>query len=143
MSDDTLGRYSWRDGWRYRKMPVLLGAGFAAAQLLVAFVRFGFAWAGSGPPRLASGFLAFAGNIVSGLLLFIPAGILAGLLSQWLLRGSVGRWRIVLIGAVVLATPVAIVFSLAGGLLGPPGVVIGATAPYLIIVGIPALLARG
>ena len=104
---------------------------------------FGFAWAGSGPPRLASGFLAFAGNIVSGLLLFIPAGILAGLLSQWLLRGSVGRWRIVLIGAVVLATPVAIVFSLAGGLLGPPGVVIGATAPYLIIVGIPALLARG
>ena len=143
MSDDTPGRYSWRDGWLYWKMPVLFGAGFAAAQLLVALVRFGFAWARTGPPGLGSGFLLFAGNIVSGLLLFIPAGVLAGLLLRWFLRGSAGRWRIVLIGAVVLATPVAVWFSLLGGLLGPPGVVIGATAPYLIIVGIPALLARG
>ncbi len=142
MSDETPGRYSWRDGWLYWKMPVLFGAGFTAAQLLVAFMRFGFAWSRTGPPGLGSGFLLFAGNIVSGLLLFIPAGVLAGLLLRWFLRGSAGRWRIVLIGAVVVATPVAVMFSLVGGLLGPPGVVIGATAPYLIIVGIPALLAR-
>ena len=47
-----------------------------------------------------------------------------------------------LIGAVVLTTPIAVMYSLVGGLLGPPGVIAGAIAPYLIIVGIPALLGK-
>ena len=46
------------------------------------------------------------------------------------------------IGAVVPATPFAVIYSLVGGLLGPLGVVIGATVPYVVIVGIPALLGK-
>ena len=143
MSDGRRQVCSWRDGWRYWKVPVCFGAGFAALQLFIAMMRFGFAWVGTGVRGTGrDGISAFAASIVFGSGLFVLAGILAGLILRWSVRGTSGTWRFVLVVAGVLATPPALWFSLAGGLLGPPGVIIGATAPYLILVGIPALAGR-
>ena len=143
MSDGRRTVYSWRDGWPYWKVPVCFGAGFAALQLFIAMMRFGFAWVGTGMRGggrdLTS---AFAASIAFGSGLFVLAGILVGLILRWSVRGTSGTWRFVLVLAGVLATPPALWFSLAGGLLGPPGVIIGATAPYLILVGLPALAVR-
>ncbi len=43
---------------------------------------------------------------------------------------------------VGLATPFAILFSLFGGLLGPPVVLIAALIPYLLLVGVPVLIRK-
>ena len=110
--------------WSYWKTPVIFGASFCILQILVAFARFG----GQIPAMLF------------GLAMFFLCGLLAGLLVQRLLRGSTGAWRYVLLGGVGLATPFVIMFSLSGGLLGPPGVLIGALIPYLVLVGVPVLL---
>ena len=75
--------------------------------------------------------------ILSGLILLFLGGLLVGLLVQRFLRGVVGAWRTVLLAAVAVATPFAVMFSLVGGLLGPHMVVIGALVPYLLLVGIP------
>ena len=45
-----------------------------------------------------------------------------------------------MMACVTLASPFAVMFSLVGGLLGPPGVLIGALIPYLLLVGIPVLI---
>ena len=143
MSDGRLQVRSWRAGWRYWKMPVCFGAGFAALQLLIAMMRFGSAWVGTGARGAGHDLIpAVAANIVFGFGLFVLAGVLAGLILRWSIRGTFGTWRLVLVVAGVLATPLALWFSLAGGLLGPPGVIIGATAPYLVFVGIPALTGK-
>ena len=143
MSDGRLQVRSWRAGWSYWKVPIFFGAGFVALQLFIAIIRFGSAWVGTGARGAGRDVIpAFAASIVFGFGLFVLAGILAGLILRWSLRGTSGTWRFVLGAAGVLATPLALWFSLAGGLLGPPGVIIGATAPYLIFVGTPALAGR-
>ena len=78
--------------------------------------------------------------LFSGLVLFFLGGVLVGLLVQRLLRGVVGASRSVLLITLGVATPLAVLFSLVGGLLGPHMVVIGVLAPYLLLVGIPLLL---
>lgn len=143
MSDGRPQVRSWRAGWRYWKVPVCFGAGFAALQLFIAIMRFGSAWVDAGARGAGRDVIpAFAASIAFGLGLFVLAGILAGLILQWSVRGTSGIWRIVLVVAGVLATPLALWFSIAGGLLGPPGVIIGATAPYLFFVGTPALAGK-
>ena len=143
MSDGRLQVHSWRSGWRYWKVPICFGAGFAALQLLIAMMRFGSSWAGTGARGVGRDVIpALAANIAFGLGFFVLAGVLAGLILRWSVRGTSGIWRFVLIVAGVLTTPLALWFSLTGGLLGPPGVIIGATAPYLIFVGIPALAGK-
>jgi hypothetical protein len=72
--------------------------------------------------------------------MFFLCGLLIGLLVQRLLKGCTGAWRTVLIVGVVLATPFAVLFSLVGGLLGPPVVLLGALVPYLLLVGLPVLI---
>ena len=103
-------------------------------QILVAFARFGGqkSWILANPYEIPA--------MLFGLAMFFLCGLLAGLLVQHLLRGSTGAWRYVLLAGVGLATPFAIMFSLGGGLLGPPGVLIGALVPYLVLVGVPVLL---
>ncbi len=63
-----------------------------------------------------------------------PADLVAGV--QRLLKGHTGAWRTALMACVTLASPFAVMFSLVGGLLGPPGVLIGALIPYLLLVWI-------
>ena len=137
MSENPVDPSPQRSRLRYWKMPVLFGLGFCVLQVLLALVRFGF-MVFMDPANL----LVAIPNILSGLALFFLSGLLAGLLAQRLLRGVVGSWRSVLLVTFALATLPAIWFSLAGGLLGPHGVVIGAVVPYLILVGIPVLIRK-
>ena len=120
--------------WRYWKMPLLAGFGFCALQVGLLVVRFGFS-DNLSPGRPPGGIV----GMLSGLSLFFLGGLLAALLVRRLLRGAQGRWRVCLIGLTAAATPLALLASLAGGLLGPPLVVLWATIPYLLIVGVPVL----
>ena len=120
--------------WRYWKTPVLFGAGLCILQTLVAIVRFG----GSESWNLV--ILLEIPFILLGLVMFFLCGLLIGLLVQRLLKGSSGAWRSTLMVAVALATPLAVWFSLVGGLLGPLGVLFGTLIPYLLLVGIPVLI---
>lgn len=79
-------------------------------------------------------------GILAGLGLFFASGTLAGLFIQWLLQGTDGGWRKFVIASAALATPCAVLLSLAGGLLGPLGVLAYALAPFLVLSGLPALL---
>ena len=123
---------SWRGYW---KTPILVGIGFCVLQVLLAIVRFGSmdSW---DPANV----LFVIPNILFGLVLFFVGGVLVGVLAQRLLRGVIGSWRVVLLVAFAVATPLAVGFSLVGGLLGPHMVVIGALVPYLLLVGLPVLL---
>ena len=134
MSTDP-SRTSASSRWRYWKTPVLFGIGFCVLQVLVALIRFGSmdSW---NPANL----LLAIPSILSGLILFFLGGLLVGLLAQRLLREVAGSWRSVLLVAIAVATPLAVLFSLVGGLLGPHMVVIGALVPYLLLVGIPLLI---
>ena len=58
--------------------------------------------------------------ILFGLVLFFLCGVLVGLLVQRLLRGSTGAWRVALIVCVAVATPLAVLFSLVGGIARSP-----------------------
>ena len=78
-----------------------------------------------------------------GLGLFFVTGWLIGWVVERLLRGTTGRFRTLLLGATILATPVAVAGSLVGGLFGPPGVLIYGLIPYLLLVGIPRLIGKG
>ena len=122
--------------WRFWKMPVLAGFGFVLLQIGLLFARFGLSVLGpqAQPPQLST--------VLSGVGLFWLAGVLAGLIVRGLLRGAQGRWRVCLIVLTVAATPFALLASLSGGLLGPPLVVLYATVPYMMFVGIPALGCR-
>ena len=75
-----------------------------------------------------------------GLGLFFVTGWLIGWVVERLLRGTTGRFRTLLLGATILATPVAVAGSLVGGLFGPPGVLLYGLIPYLLLVGIPRLI---
>jgi hypothetical protein len=130
----TRPRRSWRHYW---KTPVCFGFGFCILQILVAIVRFGTMDSGN-PTNL----LFAIPSIVSGLILFFLAGLLVGLLAQYLLKGVVGPWRTWILVGFAVATPFAVLFSLVGGLLGPHMVVIGALVPYLLLAGIPLLIRR-
>ena len=116
-------------------MPVFAGLGFCALQISLLVVRFGLG--GRGAPGHHLG--AWMVGMLSGLGLFFLGGLLAALLVRRLLRGAEGRWRVCLIVLAASATPIALLASLAGGLLGPPLVVLWATIPYLLLVGIPVL----
>ena len=105
--------------WRYWKTPVLFGASLCILQILVAIVRFG------GRDGWNPAILFEAPAILFGLALFFLGGVLVGLLVQRLLEGCTGAWRTALMVGVALATPFAVLFSLLGGLLGPPIVLIG------------------
>ena len=120
--------------WRYWKTPVLFGAGFCILQILVALVRFG------GREGWISANLFQIPAILLGLAMFFLCGLLVGLLVRRLLRGFTGAWRSALMVGVGLATPFAILFSVVGGLLGPPVVLIAALIPYLLLVGVPVLI---
>ena len=108
--------------WRYWRTPALFGSGFCIVQILTAIVRFGG--------------LGWNPDTLFGLPMFFLCGLLIGLLVQRLLKGHTGAWRTALMACVTLASPFAVMFSLVGGLLGPPGVLIGALIPYLLLVWI-------
>ena len=116
------------EGWRF---PLLFGAGFCAVQTAVGLVRFGFGWQAVTRDVIP---------LLNGLFLFFVTGVLAGMLSQRLLRRSKGAFRAFLMAAIAVATPFAMWGSLMGGLLGPAGVLIFGIAPYLALVGGPVLL---
>ena len=123
-----------RFSWNYWKTPVLFGAGLCTLQILVAIVRFG------GRESWSPGILFAIPAMLFGLALFFLCGLLIGLLVQRLLKGCTGAWRTTLMVAVALATPFAVLFSIFGGLLGPPVVLIYALIPYLLLVGLPVLV---
>ena len=114
---------------------MLAGFAFCALQIGLLLVRFGLS--GRDTPGYHPG--PWMIGMLSGLGLFFLGGLLAAMIVRKLLRGTDGRWRICLIVLAAAATPIALLGSLAGGLLGPPLVVLWAMAPYLLLVGIPVL----
>ena len=124
-----------RRSWDYWKLPVWFGLGLCILQVLVASIRFG-TMHHSDP----FGLLFALPSILWGLVLFFIAGALIGLLAQRLLRGVSGTPRVWIIVGLAIATPLAVLFSLLGGLLGPHMVVIYALVPFLVLVGIPMLI---
>ena len=124
-----------RRSWDYWKLPVWFGLGLCILQVLVAVIRFG-TMHHSDP----FGLLLALPGILSGLALFFIAGALIGLLAQRLLRGVSGTPRVLILVGLAIATPLAVLFSLLGGLLGPHMVVIYALVPFLVLVGIPMLI---
>ena len=54
-----------------------------------------------------------------GLGLFFVTAWVIGWVVERRLRGTTGRFRTLLLGATILATPVAVARSLLGGLFGP------------------------
>ena len=113
---------------------MLCGAGMVILQTGLALYRFG------GTTSLREGVNPL---MWIGLGLFFVTGGLIGLVIERLLRGTTGRFRSLLVVATVLATPLAIGLSLAGGLFGPLGVLIYGLFPYLLLVGIPRLIGKG
>ena len=124
--------------WRYWKTPILVGVCFCALQVAVFLARFGLANRAESAMPSPGALL----GMLSGLFLFFVAGTLVGLLARRLLRGHRGAWRAFLLVALAVATPFAVLLSLAGGLLGPPFVVVYALVPYLALVGIPVLIRK-
>lgn len=124
-----------RRSWDYWKLPVWFGLGLCILQVLVAAIRFG-TMHHSDP----FGILIALPSILWGLVLFFIAGALIGLLAQRLLRGVSGTPRVWILVGLAIATPLAVLFSLLGGLLGPHMVVIYALVPFLVLVGIPMLI---
>ena len=120
--------------WRTWGVPVRCGVGMVALQTLLALYRFGdtTAWLQLVNPLMWI-----------GLGLFFFTGWVIGWVVERLLRGTTGRFRTLLLGATILATPVAVAGSLVGGLFGPPGVLLYGLIPYLLLVGIPRLIGKG
>ena len=117
----------------YWFLPVLCGLGMCVLQTVLAIYRFGN----------NISLLQFLNPLMwLGLGLFFVAGGLIGMLIERLLRGTTSGFRILLLVAAILATPIAIYLSLVGGLFGPPGVVIYGMFPYLLLVGIPRLIGK-
>ncbi len=124
-----------RRSWGYWKLPVWFGLGLCVLQVLVAVIRFG-TMHHSDP----FGLLIALPSIASGLVIFFIAGALIGLLAQRMLKGVSGTPRVWILVGLAIATPLAVLFSLVGGLLGPHMVVIYALVPFLVLVGIPMLI---
>ena len=124
-----------RRSWGYWKLPVWFGLGLCVLQMLVAVIRFS-KMHHSDPFEL----LFALPGILSGLVLFFIAGALIGLLAQRMLKGVSGTPRVWILVGLAIATPLAVLFSLVGGLLGPHMVVIYALVPFLVLVGIPMLV---
>ena len=93
--------------WRAWGIPVRCGAGMVVLQTLLALYRFGDSTA----------LLQLVNPLMwIGLGLFFVTGWLIGWVVERLLRGTTGRFRTLLLGATILATPVAVAGSLVGGL---------------------------
>lgn len=134
--DDLSGKAHSRQSPTKWRFPIYCGAGFCALQVLVYVGRFGSA----GYQDLSRQMLGSIFPMLSGLVLFFIAGLLAGMLVQWFLRDTRGGWRKFVICAVAVAIPFSVWLSLVGGLLGPVGALIYCLAPFLLLVGIPALV---
>ena len=92
--------------WRTWGVPVRCGVGMVALQTLLALYRFGDTTA----------LLQLVNPLMwIGLGLFFVTGWLIGWVAERLLRGTTGRFRTLLLGATILATPVAVAGSLVGG----------------------------
>ncbi len=126
----AISRLFRRNGWGF---PVLCGFGMCVLQTLVALYRFGG----------ESSLFRFPDTTMwMSLGLFFVTGGLIGILIQRLLRGTTSGFRILLLLATILATPVAVWLSLIGGLFGPLGVLIYGILPYLLLVGIVRLIGK-
>ena len=76
-------------------------------------------------------------------LLFFLAGALGGLILVYFLNNqttSAQRW--VVLVTFLLASPIAMLFMLAGGLLGPLGVLIFPQFPWALVTWIGSLIGR-
>ncbi len=117
----------------YLFFPVVCGLAMCVLQVLIVLYRFG------GDSFLSS---SPDGHVWLGLGLFFVTGGLIGLLLQLLLRGTTSRFRILLLIAAILATPLSVMASLMGGLFGPVGIVAYGIFPFLLLVGIPRLIGK-
>jgi hypothetical protein len=98
------------------------------AQVVVFYVRFG----------VFNTQASFA-NYVS----FFLAGTLGGSILMWFLnRETSPRGRRILLIAFLLASPLALIMMLAGGLFGPIGVLIAPQLPWALFTWLGALVSR-
>jgi peptidoglycan/LPS O-acetylase OafA/YrhL len=106
--------------------PLVVGLLSVAVQIITFYGRFG-RW------NIDSTFIDY--------LLFFLAGALGGwILAYFLNRQTTNtKWWIVLI-AFLLASPIAMLFMLGGGLLGPLGVLIFPQIPWALVTWVGSLL---
>ena len=110
--------------WRAWGIPVRCGAGMVVLQTLLALYRFGDSTA----------LLQLVNPLMwIGLGLFFVTGWLIGWVVERLLRGTTGRFRTLLLGATILATPVAVAGSLVGGCSALRVSYSMACVPYLLL----------
>ena len=107
---------------------ILVGLISIVAQVVTFYIRFGF----------FNTQASFA-NYVS----FFLAGTLGGSILMWFLNRETSPWgrRIVLI-AFLLASPLALIMMLAGGLFGPIGVLIAPQIPWALFAWLGALVSK-
>jgi hypothetical protein len=107
---------------------LLAGLFSAVAQVITYYARFG-RW------NAEASFTEY--------LLFFIAGSLGGLVLIFFLNRQTstrGRW--ILIAAFLLASPIALLLMLGGGLLGPLGILIFPQVPWALFTWIGSLLGR-
>ena len=107
---------------------ILVGLLSIVAQVVTFYVRFGF----------FNTQASFA-NYVS----FFLAGTLGGLILMWFLnRETSPRGRRMALIAFLLASPLALIMMLVGGLFGPVGVLIAPQIPWALFTWIGTLVSK-
>lgn len=107
---------------------ILVGLLSIVAQVVVFYVRFG----------VFNTQASFA-NYVS----FFLAGTLGGSVLMWFLnRETSSRGRRIVLIAFLLASPLALIMMLAGGLFGPLGVLIAPQLPWVLFIWLGALVSK-
>jgi hypothetical protein len=107
---------------------LLVGLLTIAAQVVTYYVRFG---------RLNTG-----SPFVDYLFFFLAGSLGGSILVYFLNRHESTRARWIVLAAFLLASPIALIMMLGGGLLGPLGLLIFPQIPWGIFMGLGSLLGR-
>jgi hypothetical protein len=107
---------------------LLVGLLTIAAQVLIYYVRFGS--------------LNTVSPFIDYLFIFLAGSLGGSILVFFLNRHESTRARWIVLIAFLLASPIALIMMLGGGLLGPLGVLIFPQFPWGIFMGLGSLVGR-